>query len=199
MDLRELDIDELGEYQMQRLRPTLLFVLDMACTHLMTEPRDAVYGLLNLLPSGHDIIPNYQLPVRDVYMDWAVRAMDEDGSFNSLAQVGYLDMNRSNGYRKDFDLSSWVPDVSNVAGPLSITHQQYVAQRSDEEEVASPNKYSNRNRPFTIEVTDSRALTVYVLLWTTIRFVAELPYLRYHTNGQFDALLAFCFLFPGGC
>lgn len=131
-----------------------------------------------------------------MYMDWAARAMKEDGSFKLLAHIGNLGMKRSNGSGEDFDLPSWVPDLSNVAGSPSIALQQYIAQKSSEKGVASPDSYSNKNHPFypfTIEVTGSGALTVCARLRTTIHFVTELPNLRYDTNEQFDALLAFCF------
>jgi hypothetical protein len=55
--------------------PNLLFALWIALNCCISEPRDAAYALPNLLRSEHDTVPNYQLPTRDVYMDYAVKAI----------------------------------------------------------------------------------------------------------------------------
>ncbi|EGS17432.1 uncharacterized protein CTHT_0067580 [Thermochaetoides thermophila DSM 1495] len=95
--------------------PSLMFVLNTAFGHDTTEPLDAVYGLLNLLPPDCGIVPDYQRSVRDVYIDWAVRTMRECGNLNLLTWIW---SKKKSG--PDFGLPSWVPDLFNSKSRIEM-------------------------------------------------------------------------------
>jgi hypothetical protein len=102
---------ELEKVRSGILTPSLMFVLYVSSTRQCSDPRDAVYGLLNLIPD-HDIVPDYSRSVHEIYVDWAIKAMTEAESLNLLSYV-------ENGggkqwSNKSLDLPSWVPDLYNI-------------------------------------------------------------------------------------
>ena len=68
------------------------------------------------LPPDHGIKPDYSRPVRDVYMDWALRTLRELDDFELLGWAG-------NGFYRSIpenivplNLPLWVPDLYNRKG-----------------------------------------------------------------------------------
>ncbi|KAI2602204.1 heterokaryon incompatibility protein-domain-containing protein [Hypoxylon sp. NC1633] len=80
----------------------IVYSISQCCTS--TDPRDAIYGLLGILPINME--PDYNKPVAEVYRGWftGCLALDDYTSLLSLAGIGY-DSFMSDG------LSSWVPDL----------------------------------------------------------------------------------------
>jgi hypothetical protein len=71
-----------------------------------SNDHDYVYALLGLLPEDmRGIIPNYELPLRDVYADFAFRFMTCYNAVQFLYLAGYNVIND--------DLPTWVPDLRN--------------------------------------------------------------------------------------
>ncbi|KAL2117632.1 hypothetical protein VTJ04DRAFT_7292 [Mycothermus thermophilus] len=106
--------------------PNWLFVLHIADMHYSSDPRDSVYGLLHLIPQsscgsevgcGQDmIIPDYNRPARDVYIDWARRAILEcrDLRLLSYAGTGLVTSWVGNPNNiTELNVPSWVPDLHN--------------------------------------------------------------------------------------
>lgn len=78
------------------------------------DPRDAIYGLLNILPRL-DIKPDYTKPVADVYTEWFSNFLLETGGHGGLlayAGIGYDSSASTHEYTRD--LPSWVPDLTNL-------------------------------------------------------------------------------------
>ncbi|KAL1843992.1 hypothetical protein VTJ49DRAFT_6396 [Mycothermus thermophilus] len=118
---------DLSKIQRGLVTPGWMFVLHIASTRESSEPRDAVYGLLHLItpsPAEQDpIVPDYQRPVRDVYMDWALRAIRERKDLEILAYAG----TGLAAYQRlvcrpktDLNLPSWVPDLYSRKGPRKV-------------------------------------------------------------------------------
>lgn len=105
---------KLGFWAVQRgfATPTLLYVLEISKSRLSTDARDAVYGLLNVIPD-HGIVPDYAKPVAQVYVDWAVKTMEYSGNMNLLS---YAFAGAMTSAHVDLDLPSWVPDLHNHKG-----------------------------------------------------------------------------------
>ncbi|KAH8889135.1 hypothetical protein GQ53DRAFT_808076 [Thozetella sp. PMI_491] len=98
------------------LTPSLMLVLYIASTRQCSDPRDAVYGVLDFIPH-HGIVPDYSKSVREVYMDWATKAMNEDKSLELLSFV------ENGGFQwsdRPLDLPSWTPDLYNVKYHRSV-------------------------------------------------------------------------------
>ena len=71
--------------QTGKARIGLLFSLQaFSFGRTATDPRGLVYGLLNLFPPDHGIEPDYRRSVRDVYIDWAIRAIRSTGNLQLL-------------------------------------------------------------------------------------------------------------------
>ncbi|KAL2117630.1 hypothetical protein VTJ04DRAFT_7290 [Mycothermus thermophilus] len=136
VDARIIDklsmLHDLCSIQRGELIPGWLFVLQIASTHASTDPRDAVYGLLNIInrgfredTSGRDIIvPDVRQPVRDVYIDWAVHAIREQGNLDLLAYAG-TGLTGQQFVSEDVDTSdlqlpSWVPDLYHHKGHRGV-------------------------------------------------------------------------------
>jgi len=74
--------------QAGKVKLRLIFWLQAASlSRIATEPCDHVYGLLNLLPPGHGIDLVYRLPVRDVYIDWTIRAIKKTAASSWLPSL----------------------------------------------------------------------------------------------------------------
>lgn len=80
-----------------------LRVLDICRELQATDPRDKVYGLLGL--TQVDLIPDYAKPIRDVYIEAALKYLQLSGLTRTLNQAG-IDQGSK------FRLPSWVPDWS---------------------------------------------------------------------------------------
>jgi len=181
-------------HQCWTVRSSPELILAIACAHRATDPRDVVYGLLNLLQPGHGIVPDYRHPVRYVYIDWAVRAMSEAGSFKLLgyiADLRTLALLRSNGNWEDqLDLPSWVPDLSNAYGGRAPSMVLNAINTSSKTTVHA---HTKGDHPFSVEVTNSGALKVYTRCWTTIKTIFLLNKKEDDDIKKVKDLLAFCF------
>ncbi|KAH8668659.1 heterokaryon incompatibility protein-domain-containing protein [Xylariales sp. PMI_506] len=89
------------------LEPTLMFILYVSSTRHSSDPRDAIYGLLNVI-STQTIVPDYNKSVREVYVDWATQTMMEAHSLNLLSFAGASEHSPNR-----LDLPSWVPNLFN--------------------------------------------------------------------------------------
>jgi hypothetical protein len=115
-----------------RVKPGWGFVLFVAGRRRCTDPRDVVYGLLELIrqPSSSvnedPMIPDYSLSVRQVYVDWALRTLRQFGDLRLLgyASKGVFDFLRASGLsgeqNPDFELPSWVPDLYRAQHPYPL-------------------------------------------------------------------------------
>lgn len=87
-----------------------------------TDPRDKIFGLHGLVVEGlgNWTEPDYEMDVAEVFVNAAMRLIDEDGIVDliSHAGVGYID-DRAKGVQ---GLPSWVPDwtLSPEVAPLSL-------------------------------------------------------------------------------
>ncbi|KAL1843991.1 hypothetical protein VTJ49DRAFT_6395 [Mycothermus thermophilus] len=108
--------------------PGWMFILYISGTRASTDPRDAVYGLLHLIEDDDDtnpIIPDYRRPVREVYIDWALRTIRQRRDLEVLRYAGRgLPPNRSKKYgnpgKTDLNLPSWVPDLYNYKADRKV-------------------------------------------------------------------------------
>ena len=167
--------------------PSLMFVLNTAFGHDTTEPLDAVYGLLNLLPPDHGIVPDYQRSVRDVYIDWAVRTMRESGNLNLL--TWNWSKKRSG---PDFGLPSWVPDLFNSKSRIEMRDSDW--ERAKGAQNTRGDLSSSESSPFQIDISHNGALKLRARRRATIRSVTDMPEEGF-LEGQkgFHPLLHFCF------
>ncbi|KAI1372806.1 heterokaryon incompatibility protein-domain-containing protein [Hypoxylon crocopeplum] len=76
-----------------------------------TDRRDAVYGLLGIVPM--DMQPDYEKSVADVYREWFSCSLEKSDTMNMLRSAGI-------GYDGTDDLSSWVPNLSRTVNDRSI-------------------------------------------------------------------------------
>ncbi|KAI9147596.1 Heterokaryon incompatibility protein [Paramyrothecium foliicola] len=97
-------------------------LLELTRTQKSTDPRDKIYGLLELLPKSLEasIAPDYTAPVSKVFTDFA-KATIED--------TGLLDVIRHRYPTDNLALPSWVPDwtVERVNETLSDSIVTYKA------------------------------------------------------------------------
>ncbi|KAL2268774.1 hypothetical protein VTJ83DRAFT_3620 [Remersonia thermophila] len=118
---------DMSDIQRGLVTPGWMFVLHVASSRQCSEPRDAVYGLLHIIPPSPaergTINPDYQRPVRDVYIDWALRAIRERQDLGILAYAGtgFASCQTPISHpRSDLDLPSWVPDLYNRKGRRQV-------------------------------------------------------------------------------
>jgi hypothetical protein len=87
-----------------------------------SDLRDKVYAFVGiskesssgLLSSQNALVPNYQSPCREVYVDTAKFIINSSGNLDVLSQV------QDASFRKQQDLPSWVPDFSADGYPTPI-------------------------------------------------------------------------------
>jgi len=109
-------------YHKARAASTSLNILAFLENHRVaqaTEPRDKIYAFLGIHDElagdrAHGILPNYLSPVREVYIDAAMRIIQHANSLDVLGMAGH----RDNAIDK---LPSWVPDwsTSDLTSALS--------------------------------------------------------------------------------
>jgi Heterokaryon incompatibility protein (HET) len=95
-----------GEKKPLRLAPLLL----ISSRYQATNPRDKVYALLGISSEGKhsDLVPNYSLPVEEVFVKTAVHLILQDESLEILAAAGI------GWHRETPNLPSWVPDFKHL-------------------------------------------------------------------------------------
>lgn len=145
-------------------RPSLMFVLQVSGTRQSTDPRDAVYGLLNVIPD-HGIVPDYAKPVAEVYVDWAVKTMLAQGNMDLVSYAA------PGGEQEedvtDLDLPSWVPDLHNKKGHMNVAWWVYKEKKND--------------GTFSANVVDGRILKVQGRLFDR---VSNVTHFRYHSDSK---------------
>lgn len=91
-------------------------LLELSRTMFSTDPRDKIYGLLELMPPSLEclVIPDYTAPVSTVYIDFAKA---------TIADSGLLDVMRLRYPSENAALPSWVPDwtVERINSPLNAS------------------------------------------------------------------------------
>lgn len=100
-------LKDLIHVRFRELEPSLMFVLYVSSTRHSSDPRDAVYGLLNVIP-GQSIVPDYNKTVRAIYVEWAKETMIAAGNMTLISFAGKGNIPR---YDSELDLPSWVPDL----------------------------------------------------------------------------------------
>jgi Heterokaryon incompatibility protein (HET) len=73
-----------------------------------TDPRDRIFSLLSLI-DGHNLTPDYEVPVSQVYTDLATSVLQSEPRF--LRSLSNCSWGSGHG---DLDLPSWVPDWSST-------------------------------------------------------------------------------------
>jgi len=100
----------------------LLELLNSSRFRAASDPRDKIYALLGLADRGGagtaplGIVPDYTLPVADVYQRVAQQLIRVSGTLDVLGSAGPIA-----DHTPEFDLPSWVPDWSytkTVCSPL---------------------------------------------------------------------------------
>jgi hypothetical protein len=75
-----------------------------------SDPRDRIYVLLGISSDGNDLIPDYNRPAPDIYIDVARYLLLKKESLELLRQAGL-------GFERNLKgLPSWVPDYSTSPG-----------------------------------------------------------------------------------
>lgn len=74
-----------------------------------TDPRDKIYGLLGLASNPIGVVPDYQKPVRNVYMEFFQTYVNETLDLDLLCQNPW---GTHDGSAAGMDLPSWCPDFS---------------------------------------------------------------------------------------
>jgi hypothetical protein len=96
---------------------SLLDLVQRSGYALASDPRDKIYGLLGLIPSGGVLfLPDYSLVPSRVYTDFVISCIRESGKLLAicLRQPAPPDLQTVPG------LPSWVPDIADAAGTLSL-------------------------------------------------------------------------------
>ncbi|KAL1854940.1 hypothetical protein Daus18300_011260 [Diaporthe australafricana] len=86
-----------------------LHLMRLSRTKLASDPKDRVYGILGVLPRGlsPEIRVNYNLTVKEIYVDFVEWWMKASGSLNIICDSIHFPPQISNA-----NLPSWVPDWS---------------------------------------------------------------------------------------
>ena len=105
IDILSENFDKRATYTLENFASFLGYVAGCGCT----DPRDYVYGLLGIFPMG--IIPDYDLSVKEVYMDWATNPHWEvpPTELLYLSGIGHYPTTR-----EDWNFPSWLPDLSGL-------------------------------------------------------------------------------------
>ncbi|KAK0508151.1 hypothetical protein JMJ35_009235 [Cladonia borealis] len=87
-----------------------------------TDPKDKIYGLLGLVEA--DIVPDYSLGVRDVYINFVQYWISKERTLNFLgvSGIGLLESRVS-----EYDLPSWVPNFVNMSAKIGLSEDSYGA------------------------------------------------------------------------
>jgi hypothetical protein len=177
-----------GKKLEEEVKHPFLHLLDIARSFDVTEPRDKVYGLLGFptrdanLETGVSIVPNYHLPVTDVYIDAARKVMEQDQNLDVLSFVVHMRHSIGN----DIRLPSWVPDwtCKDIAYPfMGFTPEN----RHD--------AGSGRAMEL-IENTDAKTLCLRGVIVDVIQDVGEkVPFSDYHASSAvLKKLVDWCIL-----
>jgi hypothetical protein len=88
-----------------RIQGDSLFYILLAPAYQCIDPRDSVYGLLNVVSSAR-LVPNYELSSREVYTHWFLTVLKDWQNTEPLYFSGLAEGSKIEG------LPSWVPDLS---------------------------------------------------------------------------------------
>ncbi|KAK0715467.1 heterokaryon incompatibility protein-domain-containing protein [Lasiosphaeris hirsuta] len=79
-----------------------------------TDPRDKIYGLLGIMNDEEIPVPDYSLPIRDVYTDFFKRYVNRSQCLNMFLGRAGIDCLRRE-LEDDLGLPSWIPDLHRIA------------------------------------------------------------------------------------
>lgn len=101
----------------------MVTILSFAKLFDATDPRDKVYGLMNLEPfrrSTPNLVPNYSSAIQDIYADAAVSILRQDEDLHILTLIDHGEDELWNGSQS---FASWVPrlDRKPTAPDMSAT------------------------------------------------------------------------------
>ncbi|OTA93655.1 hypothetical protein M434DRAFT_11472 [Hypoxylon sp. CO27-5] len=86
----------------------LIYSISAAALHASeTDPRDFVYAMISLI--ANNIEPNYDKPIRDVYLEAVLNSGITSCVIDCLDFSG-----RGQNYENDHNLPSWLPDFSKI-------------------------------------------------------------------------------------
>jgi hypothetical protein len=110
-------------------------LLHLGRTVFASDPRDKVYGILNLM--GQDLAslikPDYTANLLEIYTDFA---------WNTILATGLLDVIRHRYPTKEESFPSWAPDwtVEPSTSPLNYSNTNFAASGSSKAEIQGPRK-----------------------------------------------------------
>ncbi|TKX24571.1 hypothetical protein C1H76_3180 [Elsinoe australis] len=94
----------------EKYKSTLLDVLARFRHTQCTDPRDKIYALLGLVEDDLDIVADYSLELKDIYMDCMKRLMEHDQNLDLLCQAPWkIHRNKD----RETNLPSWVIDFGD--------------------------------------------------------------------------------------
>jgi hypothetical protein len=88
-----------------RIQGDSLFYILLAPAYECVNPRDSVYGLLNVVSSAR-LLPDYNLPTAEVYTSWFLTVLEDWQNPEPLYFSGLVEGSNIEG------LPSWVPDLT---------------------------------------------------------------------------------------
>ena len=143
------EIQLLQDEQIGHRGTNLYRLLHLGRTVFATDPRDKVYGMLELMDKSLSslITPDYAASFVDVYIDFVKATIRASGS---------LDVIRHRYPTENKDIPSWVPDftVEPNNSPLNTSNSTYMTNGSSTANVQYPNSKLLSCRGFRIDKFD---------------------------------------------
>lgn len=131
------EIQMLQDVQIGHCRTNLYRLLNLGRTVHASDPKDKVYGFLNLMDANLTALikPDYTASIVDIYTDFAKATIHASGSLDVIRHC-YPSSNR--------ELPSWIPDwtVEVTATALTISNTPFTASGSS---MANP-RYLNNSK-----------------------------------------------------
>ncbi|KAI9866606.1 MAG: hypothetical protein M1813_001158 [Trichoglossum hirsutum] len=148
------EIQLLQDAQIGHRDINLYRLLHLGRSVFATDPRDKVYGMLELMDTSLSslITPDYSASFVDVYIDFAKATIRASGS---------LDVIRLRSPTENTAIPSWVPDftVEPNNSPLNRSNSTYMTSRSSIADVQYPNSKLISCRGFKIDKFDGMGST----------------------------------------
>ncbi|KAI3325744.1 HET-domain-containing protein [Xylariaceae sp. AK1471] len=108
--------------QIFRHSATLLDGVRNTTSFNCTDPRDHVYSLLSLGGSGPSILPDYTVPVGEVFRRYAIATLVEGRDLKLLSLAPHRILFSHPAIRRLEGLPSWVPDLRLMAADVLVSY-----------------------------------------------------------------------------